>query len=149
MARILVVDDEPHIREFLCTVLMQAGHTVRMAPDGQAGLEQAAAEPPDLVLVDMVMPHLDGIALTERLRAMPATAAVPLLMLTACEGAMDHALSVGVDDFLMKPVDIATLTLRVAALLAARTAMAVGDDLQRALTYVRTLEAHRVTARRA
>ena len=148
MGHLLVIEDEPCIRDLFTTVLTAAGHVVRAAPDGQAGLEEALAQPPDLILLDLVMPGLDGLQVAARLRATPETAMVPLVMVTAWDAALDRALAAGVDDFLRKPVDVGDLTLRVAALLAARAAMGVGDALQRALAYVRSLDGVRHAAGR-
>jgi CheY-like chemotaxis protein len=88
-ARILVVDDEAHILQVLRLKLQNAGHTVTTAEDGEEALDIARDEPLDLVITDFQMPHMTGLELSRALAADPATAAIPILMLTA----RGHALS--------------------------------------------------------
>jgi len=79
MARILVVDDEPDERFLVGRALRRAGHEVAVASDGANALKAVQERPPDLVLTDIMMPVMDGVELIRRLRAEPATAAIPIL----------------------------------------------------------------------
>ena len=139
MARVLIVEDEPNIRELLETVLGMAGHQVTAAADGQQGLDRALADPPDLAILDVLMPGINGLDLAKILRRDPRTAHTPLLVMTAWEETRDQALAIGVDDFLTKPVRLVDLQTRVAALLAARPAMKT-DQVLRSLTYLEELD---------
>ena len=115
-SRVLVIDDEADIRELLRGLLERAGYTVDEAPDGRAGLRQFYADPPDLVLLDVGMPHLDGWATLERLRDLSD---VPVIMLTARSGELDRVrgLTRGADDYVSKPFGRQELLARVQALL--------------------------------
>ena len=115
--RILVVDDEPTVRENLRIGLEFEGYSVAVAEDGVAALAQVGAAAPDLVIMDVMMPRMDGLTACRRLRARdPAT---PILMLTARNATGDQvvALDTGADDYLTKPFDFDALLARVRALL--------------------------------
>lgn len=113
---ILVVDDEPDIRELLRVLLQRGGHDVRTASDGRAGLRAFHAEPPDLVILDIAMPELDGWQTLERIRDLSD---VPVLMLTArgAELELVRGLRSGSDDYVVKPFRRQELLARVDALL--------------------------------
>ena len=83
MGRILVADDEPDMRALLADLLEEAGHQVVQAENGQLAVEQAQNNPPDLVLMDVLMPKMDGVQALKRLRDNPATQNVPVILLTA------------------------------------------------------------------
>jgi DNA-binding response OmpR family regulator len=114
--RILVVDDDPITREVLRGVLERAGHEVREAADGRAGLRELYAASPDLVILDVEMPELDGWATLERIRDLSD---VPVLMLTARETELERVrgLKGGADDYVVKPFGHQELAARVQALL--------------------------------
>jgi DNA-binding response OmpR family regulator len=114
--RILVVDDDPVMREVLRSVLERAGHEVREAGDGRAGLRDLYAAAPDLVILDVEMPELDGWATLERIRDLSD---VPVLMLTARETELERVrgLHGGADDYVVKPFGHQELAARVQALL--------------------------------
>ena len=117
MTRVLVIDDEAPIR-LLCRVNLEAeGMTVLEAPDGPSGLEAARAEKPDVVLLDVMMPGLDGLDVTRRLRRQGNR--VPILLLTARDAVGDRVegLDAGADDYLPKPYDLEELLARLRALL--------------------------------
>lgn len=116
-ARILVVDDEPAVREALQSCLTFEGYDVALAPDGVAALDTVREQPPDLVVLDLLMPRLDGLSTCRRLRASGET--VPVLMLTARDAVGDRVagLDVGADDYLGKPFALNELLARIRALL--------------------------------
>src|SRR6516225_7969669 len=104
-ASVLVVDDEPNIVLSLEFLLKQAGYRVRMVSNGEAALAAIAAEPPDLVLLDVMIPGRDGYAVCQAIRANPAWQGVRVLMLTAkgSEIQREKGLSLGADDYITKP----------------------------------------------
>jgi len=123
--RILVVDDEEDIRELLREMLGRAGFEVSEAADGRAGLRAFHASPPDLVILDVTMPELDGFQTLERIRDLSQ---VPVLMLTARAQELERVrgLQGGADDYVPKPFGRQELVARVQALL--RRAPAGGDE---------------------
>jgi two-component system, OmpR family, alkaline phosphatase synthesis response regulator PhoP len=117
MARILVVDDEPHIREVVRAYLVRDGHAVVTAADGDAALEIARRDAPDLVVLDVMLPLRSGFEVLRELRAGGSTAAV--VMLTARDEVIDRVagLETGADDYLTKPFEPRELVARVSAVL--------------------------------
>ena len=115
-SRILVVDDDDDIRGLLRTLLERAGHEVVDAPDGRAGLRELYAASPDLVILDVAMPVLDGWATLERIREVTD---VPVLMLTARDAELERVrgLKGGADDYVVKPFGRQELVARVDVLL--------------------------------
>jgi DNA-binding response OmpR family regulator len=116
---ILVIDDEPELVKLLDYNLSKAGYLVLSAKDGEAGLAAARRHAPDAIILDIMMPGLDGWEVCKRLRQDPATASLPLLMLTAKgeEGDRVLGLELGADDYLTKPFGVRELVARVKALL--------------------------------
>jgi DNA-binding response OmpR family regulator len=115
--KILVVDDDSSIREILSTQLARLGYDVELAADGQEGLDAFKAAPPDLVLMDVMMPVLDGLSACQKMRASERKGGrrVPILFLTARDSRHDKtsaALSGG-DDFVPKPVSVDELRERL------------------------------------
>ena len=116
-ARILIIEDELPMRTALADVLNGEGYRVLSASDGQSGLERAVAEKPDLILLDLMMPRLDGYAVCTELRRLAIP--VPILVLTAKGQIEDRVkgMDVGADDYLVKPFSTEELLARVRAVL--------------------------------
>ena len=112
----LLVEDDPAVRGAVERALQHAGHTVRLANDGQRALEQAQALPPDAIVLDLGLPALDGLEVCRRLRATGSQ--VPVLMLTARAAVAERVagLDAGADDYLVKPFALDELNARLRAL---------------------------------
>jgi DNA-binding response OmpR family regulator len=116
MARVLIVDDEPNLRHTLSYSLQREGHEVAQAADGETALATAERQPLDLVILDLMLPGIDGLEVCRRLRQ---RSGVPILMLTARDTEIDRVvgLEVGADDYLAKPFSMRELLARVKAIL--------------------------------
>jgi DNA-binding response OmpR family regulator len=119
MARILIVEDSPDIADLIVRYLHRAGHTTQHVISGGVAVRHVKAAPPDLVVLDLMLPDLDGLQVCQALRHDPATAAIPIIMLTARADEADriHGLERGADDYVSKPFSPKELVARVAALL--------------------------------
>ncbi|GDY19106.1 DNA-binding response regulator [Verrucomicrobiota bacterium] len=117
--KILIVDDEPDVVELVAFNLKAAGFVVISAEDGRAALQRAKDSRPDLIVLDVMLPELDGLEVCKLLRRDSATAAVPIIMLTAKAEEVDRVLGLelGADDYLTKPFSPRELVLRVKGLL--------------------------------
>ena len=126
MAKLLLVEDTQEIWDFLSRRLARRGHEVSLAHDGQAGLEKARVEKPEVILLDMNLPVMDGWTAARALKDDPATAAIPVIALTAHALASDRekALAAGCDDYHPKPVDFSKLLAQIDAALAGAGAAA-------------------------
>ncbi len=122
MTRILVVEDNEMNRDMLTRRLERRGYEVAVAVDGGQGLALARSEAPDLILMDMSLPVLDGWEVTRQLKAVPETRAIPIIALTAhaMSGDRDRALEAGCDDYDTKPVELPRLVEKIQALLTPR-----------------------------
>jgi DNA-binding response OmpR family regulator len=127
--KILLVDDEITLLETLAYNLQGAGYEVLTAPDGVTGLELARSEGPDLVILDLMLPEIDGLTICRSLRQMSQ---VPILILTARTGELDKivGLESGADDYLTKPFSFGELQARIRALLRRSTSARLDDDIQ-------------------
>ena len=119
MSRVLVVEDDRDIADLIALYLRKAGHTVETLNSGSAALAHVRAAPPDLVVLDLMLPGLDGIAVCQALRGDASTAAIPIIMVTAKGDEADRVagLELGADDYVTKPFSPKELTARVGALL--------------------------------
>ena len=120
MARILLVEDNELNRDMLSRRLLRSGHQVEMAVDGQEAIDMARASQPEIVLMDMSLPVIDGWEATRRLRASPDTAHLRIIALTshAMAGDREKALAAGCDDYDTKPLDLPRLLAKIATQLA-------------------------------
>ena len=118
--RILVVDDEPEAVELIEFNLKQSGYTVSTAGDGAEALKKARSQPPDLIVLDVMLPEMDGFEICKTLRLDGATAKIPIIMLTAKAAEIDRVLGLelGADDYLTKPFSTRELLLRIKKILA-------------------------------
>lgn len=117
MVKILLVEDNEMNRDMLSRRLTKRGYEVTLAVDGQEGVDSAAADHPDLILLDMSLPVLDGWAAARMLKADPATAVIPIIALTAhaLAGDRERALEAGCEDYDTKPVDLSRLIEKIQA----------------------------------
>jgi CheY-like chemotaxis protein len=121
MAKILVVEDNEMNRDMLSRRLMRQGFEVAMAVDGKQGVEMALSEKPDLILMDMSLPVMNGWEATEKVKSDPATKNIPVIALTAHAMSEDRekCIAAGCNDFDTKPVDLPRLLEKIKALLPA------------------------------
>ena len=119
MSHILIVEDDPDIAELVQRYLSRAGHTTDLVGGGDHALEAVASRPPDLVLLDLMLPGLDGLEVCRSLRRGAATRGLPIIMLTARTEEADRiaGLELGADDYVTKPFSPSELVARVGALL--------------------------------
>ena len=119
MTTVLVVDDDPDIRELIAFKLRALGFTIEAAGDGEAALAAALAAPPDLILLDVMMPKMSGHDVTKQLRANVSTEVTPIILLTAKaqESDVAYGFSLGATDYIIKPFSPRDLINRVQAVL--------------------------------
>jgi len=147
--KILVADDEKDIVELIAYNLEREGFAVSRAYDGQKAWEMVNAEKPDLVILDLMMPELPGMEVCTRIRRQEATAALPIIMLTAKSDPLDKilGLEIGADDYITKPFHVRELIARVRAVLR-RSEMRPDGDLPESMDYEglhMDLKSYRVT----
>jgi DNA-binding response OmpR family regulator len=120
MPHILIVEDDADIRELTAFKLTLEGHDVHVEADGEAGLAAARELMPDLIVLDWMMPKLTGLEVCQTLRADPATASLPIILLTAKaqEADIQRGFAAGADDYISKPFSPPELASRVTAVLA-------------------------------
>ena len=117
--RILIVDDDPKNTKLMCGLLARDDYELATAADGQAALARVDAHPPDIILLDVMMPGMDGYEVTRRLKARPATRAIPIILVTALDSPADRAqgLEAGAEEFLTKPVNPLEIEARIQSML--------------------------------
>jgi two-component system, OmpR family, phosphate regulon response regulator PhoB len=122
MTSVLVVDDDPDVCDLVTYKLEQSGFDVRRASDGDAALREVAGKVPDLVLLDIMMPGISGLEVLQRWRADAATAAMPVILLTAKaqENDVERGFELGADDYVVKPFSPRELVRRVTAVISRR-----------------------------
>jgi two-component system cell cycle response regulator len=140
--RILIVDDEPANCDLLEAVLAEDGYDILLARNGAQTLEHVNAAPPDLILLDLLMPGMSGLEVCRVLKQNSQTARIPVIVITALGqvSTKEAALMRGADDFVVKPVEASEIRARVAAMLKVRR---LRVELDRTLAYVHELEAAR------
>jgi len=135
--KILVVDDEWELRNLLAEFLTGDGYDVIQASNGEEALELAEKEEPQVILLDVKMPGIDGIEVCRRLKEEDKTRFIPIIMVTALEDRDVDAFVEGADDFVTKPFSLVELSFRVRSMLRIKY---LTDDLQRSLAYIEELE---------
>lgn len=151
--RVLVVDDEPDLVDLICFNLTEAGYRADSAVSGREALESLERSRPDLLILDLMLPDLEGTEICRRVRAEASLSSLPVLMLTAKSEEVDRVVGfeVGADDYLTKPFSLRELVLRVRALLRRSGGQAASDpqilehgrlrlDLERHRCYVASSE---------
>lgn len=148
-ATILVVEDEQDIRELLVYNLEREGYATLQAADGKEGLDLARARRPDLILLDLMLPRMDGLAVCRELERNTDTARIPVIMLTARGEDVDRILGfeLGADDYVVKPFNVRELLLRIRAILRRQTVAENNPVIARHGVSV-DASAHRVTVLR-
>ncbi len=138
-AKILVVDDEEAIRQIEAEVLSALGHEVLQAADGREALMRAREHKPDLILLDVMMPGLNGIEVCRQLRADKATRDMRIIVVSGVDAqqALEESIIAGADDFLEKPIKSLELTVRVRSMLRVRN---IHDEEKRVEAYVANLQ---------
>jgi two-component system alkaline phosphatase synthesis response regulator PhoP len=128
---VLCIDDEQNILELLSFNLGASGYDTVTATSGAAGLEQAVSKSPALILLDLMLPDMDGTEVCRQLKAGPTTASIPIIMLTAKDSEVDKilGLELGADDYITKPFSVRELIARVKALLRRATPAGSGSGL--------------------
>jgi len=136
---VLVVDDNQQNAELLQAYLEDLNVKVRIAADGVEALEEIARQPPDIVLLDIMMPRMSGFEVCRRLKNDPATKNIPVVMVTALNelGDIERGVDCGADDFLSKPINKLELLTRVRSMLRVRN---LQSELERTLSYLEDLE---------
>ena len=123
MKKLLVIDDDSMVVKLIKDLTTAAGYSVASANNGQDGLELASHQKPDVILLDIMMPEMDGYKVAHQLKASPLTAGIPIIMLTAVCFDMNKqlALNMGVADYVTKPFDIKELLAKVERCVEAQT----------------------------
>ncbi len=148
MSKILVVEDDPDIAELIQRYLEKAGHSVERLSSGGAVMPRLRREAPDLLVLDLMLPELDGLMVCQALRSDPRTAAVPVIILTARADEADRiaGLELGADDYVTKPFSPKELAARVTALLRRSQRSAPASSILRYGSIVIDSDSHTVTA---
>ena len=135
-AKVLVADDERQIRDLLSEFLTSEGYEVLLASDGEEATGLAEREYPDVILLDVKMPGIDGIEVCKRLKAEPKMHFIPVIMITGYVDNKMATIEAGADDFVNKPIDLVELAVRLKSILRIRY---LTDELERAVAYTEEL----------
>jgi two-component system cell cycle response regulator len=134
--KILVVDDEWEIRDMLSRFLTEEGYEVILASNGEEAVELAERENPQVILLDVMMPGIDGIETCKRLKAEGKTRFIPVIMATALWDTYAEAIEAGAEDFVTKPFNLAEISFRVQSI---RRVRYLTNELERAVAYIQEL----------
>jgi DNA-binding response OmpR family regulator len=134
--KILVADDEQEIRNLLDHFLKGQGYEVILASDGNEALKLASEKNPQVIILDIKMPGLDGLEVCKRLKEKEQTKLIPVIVITGFEDNKMEALNIGADDFVNKPFDMAEISSRVKSALRIRH---LTNELERAVAYIEEL----------
>ena len=135
--KVLVVDDEWGIRDMLSRFLTEEGYEVILAANGEEAIKLAERENPQVILLDIMMPGIDGIETCKRLKAEEKTRFIPIIMATALWDTYAEAIEAGAEDFVTKPFHLAELSFRVKSI---RRLRYLTNELERAVAYIQELE---------
>jgi len=135
--KILVADDEQEIRNLLDHFLKGQGYEVILASDGNEALRLASEKNPQVIILDIKMPGLDGLEVCKRLKEKEQTKLIPVIVITGFEDNKMEALNIGADDFVNKPFDMAEISSRVKSALRIRH---LTNELERAVAYIEELQ---------
>ncbi len=146
--KVLIIEDDRSLSEVLSYNLEQSGYAVTVSHDGQDGLNRAQHQPPDIIVLDLMLPVVDGLEVCRRLRADPTLSDVLIVMLTARAEESDHVvgLAIGADDYVTKPFSIKVLLERIKALLRRREKGSSDHHVIASQGVVLDKQRHRVTA---
>jgi len=134
--KVLVVDDEIEIRDMLGIFLKEQGYEAILASNGEDAVELAEKENPVVILLDILMPGMDGIEICKRLKAKEKTRFIPVIIATALWDRYMDAVEAGADDFITKPFNLTELSHRVKSIIRVRY---LNNELERAVAYIREL----------
>ena len=134
---VLVVDDEEYVRELLKTFLTEMGYQVIVASHGEEALDLAKKERPQVIILDVKMPGIDGIETCRRLKSDEGTGVIPVIVATALRETLPEVLDAGANDFVTKPFHLTELLTRIRSILRVKH---LTDELERACAYIRELE---------
>ena len=137
MERILVADDEADIRQIMKGIIAKEGYEVILAEDGTKALEVAQKEKPDLIMLDFLMPGLNGIEVCKALKKEESTKDIPVIIVTAYPNQKEEALNSGAVDFMSKEADNIDIIWRIKSALKVKN---IANELQRMIAYIDELE---------
>ncbi len=137
MAKILLADDDTDIRDIISGILTREGFEVLLAKDGNEALDLAKTGKPDLILLDFLMPQMNGVEVCEALKKDKEMKSIPVIMITAYASEKEKSLSSGAIDFITKPIEKVDLMLRIRSVLKVSN---ISNELQKIIAYIQELE---------
>jgi DNA-binding response OmpR family regulator len=140
LAKVLIVDDEKGVRDLLHSFLKATGYQAIMASNGEEAIELSISESPDAILMDWIMPGIDGLETCRRLRTEERTRYIPIIVITGFGTTKIEATDAGADDFINKPFDLTELALRIKSVLRIGH---ITDQAERLMAYMDELEKNR------